>query len=129
MTSTTADRDESGIDGHLRQDLGVIRPPTGGVPGGLLRRTAGIEETDEKVAPDPDEEMIDVVTALHEDHRIAATKRMLVGTEASKKGGMKETARSPGKPLEDSAPCRRRPLQRRGTVLTEDRARPRQVRR
>ena len=109
MISTTADQDESGIDEHIRQALGVIRPPTGGVPGGLHRQTAGNEGTDEKVAPDPDEGMIDSVTALHEDRNIAATKRMLVDTEASKKGGMKGTAKNLGKLLADSAPCRRRP--------------------
>ena len=129
MISITVDQDESGIDEHLRQDLGGIRPPTGEVPGGLRRRTAGIEETDGKVAPDPDEEMIDVVTALHEDRNIAATKRMLVDMEASKKDGMKGTAKNLGKPLEDLAPCRRQPLRHRGAVLIEDRARPRQARR
>ena len=129
MISTTADQDESGIDEHLRQDPGGIRPPIGEALGGLRRRTAGIEETDGKVAPDPDEEMIDVVTALHEDRSIAATKRMLVGMEVSKRGGMKGTVKNLGKPLEDSAPCRRRPSLRRGTVLIEDRGRPRQVRR
>ena len=116
MISITADQDESGIDEPLRQDPGGIRPPIGEVLGGLRRRTAGIDGTDGKVAPDPDEETIDVVTALHEDRSIAATKRMLVDMEASKKGGMKGTAKNLGKPLEDSAPCRRRPSRRRGTV-------------
>ena len=129
MISITADQDESGIDEPLRQDPGGIRPPIGEVLGGLRRRTAGIEGTDGKVAPDPDEETIDVVTALHEDRSIAATKRMLVGMEVSKRGGMKGTVKNLGKPLEDSAPCRRRPSLRRGTVLIEDRGRPRQARR
>ena len=129
MISIMADQDESGIDEHLRLDLGASRLPTGEALGGLLRRTAGIGGTGGKVVPDPDEEMIDVVTALHGDCSIAATKRTLVDMEASKKGGMKGTAKNLGKPLEDSAPCRRRPSLRRGTVLIEDRGRPRQVRR
>ena len=109
MISTTADRDESGIDEHLRQDLGVIRPPTGGVPGGLLRRTAGIEGTDEKAAMDPGGEAIGAVTVRPEDLRTAATKRMLVGTEAWKKVGMKEIVTTRGKRHGDSGPCRRQP--------------------
>ena len=129
MISITAGQDERGIDEPRRQDPGGIRPPIGEALGGLRRLTAGIGGTDEKVAPDPDEEMIGVVIALHEDRSIAATKRMLVGMEASKRGGMKGTVKNLGKPLADSAPCRRRPSLRRGTVLIEDRGRPRHARR
>ena len=129
MILTTADQDESGIDELLRQDPGGIRPPIGEPLGGLRRLIAGIERTDGKAVPDLDEEMIGVVIALRGHRSSAATKRMLVGMEVSKRGGMKGTVKNLGKPLEDSAPCRRRPSLRRGTVLIEDRGRPRQVRR
>ena len=129
MISTTADQDESGTDEPLRQDPGGIRPPIGEPLGGLRRLIAGIERTDGKAVPDLDEEMIGVVIALRGHRSSAATKRMLVGMEALKKGGMKGTVKNLGKPLEDSAPCRRRPSLRRGTVLIEDRGRPRQARR
>ena len=102
-------KDEIGTGDRLRLDRDASRHPTGKALDGHLRRTAGTEGPDEKAALDPDGEAIGAVTVRPEDLRIGATKRLLVGTEASKKVGTKEIVTTRGKRHGDSAPCRRQP--------------------